>query len=311
MFDLMSADDQNKKKSAPEVIEQTVVTSIEKLEGVDEEHRAYILFLAGPLQGKLHCLDTGLTSIGRSLEADISIQDTRISRKHVNITVDGGIATIKDNGSTNGTYVNGKRTNKQQLESGDKIQLSSSTILKFAYGDEGERMFHEEFYQMANYDAVTGVANKQAFIKRFKEEFSFARRNKLPLSLIMFDIDYFKKVNDTFGHMAGDFILREIAQKAKETVRDEDIIARYGGEEFAIILRGSTKDGATQLAERIRELIAAKPYLFEDKTIPVTISLGVATFENDNFASEDKLLAATDGNLYKSKENGRNQVTAD
>ena len=127
----------------------------------------------------------------------------------------------------------------------------------------------------------------------------------------MFDIDYFKKVNDTFGHMAGDFILREIAQKAKETVRDEDIIARYGGEEFAIILRGSTKDGATQLAERIRELIAAKPYLFEDKTIPVTISLGVATFENDNFASEDKLLAATDSNLYKSKETGRNQVTAD
>ena len=130
------------------------------------------------------------------------------------------------------------------------------------------------------------------------------------MSLIMFDIDFFKKVNDTYGHMAGDYILKRIAEKANDTVRGEDIMARYGGEEFAIILRGSAMPGAIKLAERIRESVASEIYEFEGNNIPVTISLGVATFEGDNYETQDELMAAADARLYHSKENGRNQVSA-
>jgi len=293
-----------------DLFESTVVTSIEKLGEIEADQKAYILFLAGPLQGKLFLLNPGQTVIGRSDDVDIPIQDNRISRRHFAINVHNGKAELLDLSSTNGTYVNGTRAEQKVLEDGDKIQISSSTILKFAYGDKGERMFHEEFYQMANFDAVTGANNKQAFIKRFQEEFSYAKRNKLPMSLIMFDIDFFKKVNDTYGHMAGDYILKRIAEKANDTVRGEDIMARYGGEEFAIILRGSAMPGAIKLAERIRESVASEIYEFEGNNIPVTISLGVATFEGDNYETQDELMAAADARLYHSKENGRNQVSA-
>ena len=296
-------------KSKKDPFESTVVTSIEKLEA-ESEQSAYILFLAGPLQGKLYCLEPGMTVIGRADEADIMVSDARISRRHFEITLEQGVAVIRDLGSTNGTFINGKRVTEHKFVNGDKIQISSNTILKFAYGDAGERMFHEEFYQMANFDAVTGVQNKQSFVKRFQEEFSFAKRNNVPLSLIMCDIDFFKKVNDTFGHIAGDYALREVAQLASSTIRSEDILARYGGEEFAIILRNCALDGAVQLAERIRLKVADRQYKFEEYTFPVTISLGVATLDTSKHNKPEDLLAEADARLYKSKQGGRNRVTA-
>lgn len=289
--------------------DSTVITSIEKLD-TDQERKAYILFLSGPLQGKLYCLDLEQTIVGRAEDVDIPINDARISRHHFRISIEGGKAFIEDLGSTNGTFVNGKRVKHHELQNGDKIQISSSTVIKFAFGDKGERMFHDEFYQMANFDAVTGIYNKRFFNERFKEEFSHAKRNKTPLSLIMIDIDFFKKTNDTHGHLAGDFVLHQVAQAIKGIIRGEDILARYGGEEFVVVLRGIELTGAVLLAERIRKNLEDTPATFEEKKIPVTISAGVATLSGDNFKTPTDLIAAADEQLYRSKQGGRNKVSS-
>ncbi len=291
-----------------DAVDKTVVTSIEKLESCERE--AFILFMSGPLQGKLKCLEQEKTIIGRDDKVDIQIKDIRISRQHFQIRVVDGNAILEDLGSTNGTYVNSQRVKVHQLQDGDKIQIPASVVIKFAYGDAGERMFHEEFYQMANFDAVTSLASKHAFIKRFDEEFSYASRTNLPLSLIMCDIDFFKKVNDTYGHLAGDLALSHIADLIKKTIRNEDIAARYGGEEFAVILRGIDLEGAKGLAERIRSIVEKTPMNFENKQIKITLSLGVANMDKEKYKKPKQLIQAADQCLYAAKESGRNQVQA-
>jgi diguanylate cyclase (GGDEF)-like protein len=300
-----------KKQNEEEALERTVVTSIEEKVTAPKDERAYILFLSGPLRGKMKLLEKEETVIGRADDVDVSVADPRISRHHLRISLSKGQAIIEDQGSTNGTFVNGVRIREPQvLNSGDKIHISSDTLFKFAVGDQAERIYQEEMDQMANYDAVTGVLNKHVFIRRFKEEFSYSKRKKYGLSLLMIDIDHFKKVNDTYGHMAGDYVLGGVAQRIQEAIRDEDILARYGGEEFSVILRGTDAKDATTLAERVRSLVAAKPFTFEKNSIPVTISIGVATLIGNNFDNTDELIARADACLYKSKENGRNRVTA-
>jgi diguanylate cyclase (GGDEF)-like protein len=301
--------DKKKQFDEEETFDRTVVTSIEKLsEPVDV--KAYILFISGPLIGKMFLLEEAETVIGRANDVDISISDPRISRKHVRISLCDGEAVIEDMGSTNGTFVNGTRVRRDTLKSNDKIHISSETIFKFALGDEAERMFQEEMHQMANFDAVTGCLNKHVLLRRLDEEFSYSKRKGWSLSLLMIDIDFFKKVNDTFGHMAGDYVLSGVAERIQEAIRDEDILARYGGEEFSVILRGTDAEGALILAERIREVVALTPFKFEKSSIPVTISLGIATLDGKNFKKSSDLIAKADECLYASKENGRNKVSA-
>jgi diguanylate cyclase (GGDEF)-like protein len=298
-----------KAKGNEEISERTVVTSIQKV-SLPEDERAYILFISGPLIGKMYLLEDEETVIGRSPDTDICINDSRISRNHVSITLKGGRAIIEDLGSTNGTFVNGTRIKKHVLSNGDKVHISSDTFFKFAIGDAAERMFQEEMHQMANFDAVTGILNKHAFMRRLKEEFSYARRKDHPLSLMMIDIDLFKKVNDTYGHMAGDYVLHGVAQRIQKGLRDEDILARYGGEEFTVILRGTDLKGAIVLGERTRKLIEAEPFSFEKESIPVTISIGISALAAKNFESSKDLIEHADQCLYRSKSDGRNRVTA-
>lgn len=294
-------------KKDEDSFEHTIITSIEKVSQPKDE-RAYILFISGPLIGKMYLLEDE-TIVGRADEADIAICDSRISRKHLKIEVTDGNAFIEDLGSTNGTFINGERIKRCLLKNGDKVHISSDTFFKFAIGDAAERLFQKEMHEMANFDAVTGISNKHVFARRIKEEFSYARRSKWHLSLLMIDIDFFKKVNDTYGHMAGDYVLAGVAERIKSMIRDEDILARYGGEEFAVILRGTDKSGALKLAERIRAKVADGPFKFELQPIPVTVSIGIATLEDKNFEKSEDLIKRADECLYKSKENGRNRAT--
>ncbi|MFH0799255.1 MAG: GGDEF domain-containing protein [Pseudomonadota bacterium] len=296
-------------KEEEEVFDGTVITSIEKL-SVPRDEKAFILFISGPLIGKMYLLEQAETLIGRADDVDISISDSRISRHHLRIKLVKGDAIIEDMGSTNGTFVNGERVQQRVLKNGDKIHISSDTLFKFALGDEAERMFQEEMHQMANYDAVTGILNKHAFVNRLKEEFSYAKRTHLGISLLMIDIDFFKKVNDTHGHMAGDYVLNGVAQRIQKAVRDEDILARYGGEEFVVILRGIDAKGAGPLAERVRSLVASEPFKFENILIPVTISIGIGTQSAEACTTPAELIAKADSCLYISTQNGRNRVTA-
>lgn len=292
--------------------ERTVVTqiSVDELSSDSEAEKAYILFISGQLMGKLCLLDKKETIIGRGPDCDIHINDTRISRIHLRISIGGNQAVIEDMGSTNGTFVNGTRVKTHVLQNGDQVHISSDTLFNFAWGKEADLMFHDAMHKMANYDAVTGIHNKHVFERRLKEEFSYAKRNALPLSLLMIDIDFFKKVNDTHGHMAGDYVLQGVARRIRGTVRDEDILARYGGEEFVTILRGTDKAGALLMAERIRALVASEPFVFEKKSIPVTISIGVASLPSEAIGDVSQFIAHSDACLYRSKEDGRNRVTA-
>jgi diguanylate cyclase (GGDEF)-like protein len=290
--------------------DRTEATFVSDIPSLGKEKDAYVIFLSGPLMGKLHLLKEGTIRLGRATDVDIPINDLGISRHHASIAFKNGTAILKDLGSTNGTFVNGHRVREAELKDGDKIQISSSTILKYSYQDRTENIFHNELYKMAVIDALTGAYNKRYFEERMKEEFSYCVRNNLPLSLVLFDIDHFKAINDTDGHPAGDYVLGHIAALAKSIVRNEDIFARYGGEEFAIILKTTDASGALMLAERLRRLIDECEFEFEGKKIHVTISLGIATLAGGNLANWEAMLKLADNLLYKSKNAGRNRVTA-
>lgn len=291
--------------------DRTVVTAIHKISPEAETKRAYILFLTGPLVGKIHLLEDGTTSLGRSNDIDIVINDNRISRHHITLHTSGDKVQIEDLGSTNGTYVNGHRVKGlTELHDGDKVQLSSDTIFKFAWQDKTENIFHKELYKMAVLDPTTALYNKRYFMERFLEEFSLARRSKTPLSVLLMDIDFFKKVNDTFGHLAGDLVLQQVGQLLKQMTRHEDVVARYGGEEFIVMLRGSDEESAYQTAERIRKHVEKFAFEFEGKRIPVTISLGLCTLPQDvEDISTESMVKTADERLYASKQGGRNRVT--
>src|SRR3989338_146412 len=171
--------------------EHTLITDIPKIEGAGKKKHAYIIFLSGPLLGKVHLMKTDSTIVmGRAPDVDVPINDLGISRHHVSlITTNNNTVTLRDLGSTNGTFINGKRITEQELVDGDKIQISSSTIIKFAYQDQIEDIFHNELYKMATIDPLTGAYNKRFFANRLKEEFSYALRKGIPLTLIMMDID--------------------------------------------------------------------------------------------------------------------------
>lgn len=299
------------KKDSKEPAEKTIITQLTKLDDGSEK-RAYILFLSGPLVGKLHNLQEGETVVGRAPDADIIINDNRISRHHLKLSLSQGKVNVEDLGSTNGTFVNGKRIAVPlELSDGDKIQISSATIFKFALQDKTENIFHKELYKMAVIDPVTNVYNKRFFVERLKEEFIHAKRRKFNLALLMIDIDHFKNVNDTHGHLAGDMLLHQLAGIVKSMMRTEDLLARYGGEEFVAILRGTAKSGAFNLAERIRLKVEKTPLEFEGKKVPVTISIGVASLDEEaSHATPEELIKHADEKMYFSKENGRNKTTA-
>lgn len=297
------------EKKEKDIAEKTIITKVTKIDD-ESTKKAYILFLSGPLIGKLLQLNEGVTVIGRATDADIVIADARISRHHLKIDVQGEEVTVEDLGSTNGTYLNGVKRDKHKLSDGDKIQISSATVFKFALQDKTENIFHKELYRMAVIDPVTNIYNKRFFTERLNEEFSHSKRAKLNLSLLMIDIDHFKNVNDKHGHLAGDMILQQLAKIFKMMVREEDILARYGGEEFVAILRGTNKKGAYILAERIRNKVANDPFPFETHKIPITISIGIASLDEDKEHKDpETLIKDADEKLYYSKEHGRNRTT--
>jgi diguanylate cyclase (GGDEF)-like protein len=156
-------------------------------------------------------------------------------------------------------------------------------------------------------DSLTEVSTRRHFLERFFEEVRRSMRHKANLSLLMLDLDHFKEKNDKFGHLVGDVILKEVAKVLKSSLREIDIIARYGGEEFTIVLTGTGREGAFQVAGRIRQDIEGVIFRAYDEVVSTTVSIGVAVFPDDG-VDVDSLLEASDRALYKAKETGRNKV---
>jgi len=289
--------------------QHTVASTVEKIPAF-EDKLPYILFLTGTLVGKKILLNETVTSIGRSRSCAVVVHDTRVSRCHIEIVLDKRGALLRDVASTNGTLVNGKQVRRRRLQDGDKIQLSSNTLLKFVLHDKTETDFHDELYNMAVHDAVTTLHNRRYLLKRLKEEFRHAREEEKLFSLLMIDIDLFKTVNDTYGHVAGDVALRHVALTLQDMIRGQDLAGRYGGEEFVVLLPGTGELGALQLAERIRMRVEREKIQFEEVEISLTISIGVATLTPEMpYESPRSFIQAADSCLYASKQGGRNRTT--
>lgn len=271
--------------------------------------RAYFIVLAGESAGEMFRIEPSGAVIGRAADVDLRLRDDGVSRRHARVLITGGQATVEDLGSANGTLVNGEPVTRAVLRDGDKIQVGATTILKFTYADELEESLRRRMHDAALYDALTKACNKQHFLQRLDGEVSYAKRHRGPLALLMLDIDHFKRINDTFGHPAGDRVLAALGQIVKGTVRTEDLFARYGGEEFAVLCRGTDSDGAAALAERLRERVQAAALDCGGRPIAVTVSIGVATWL-DQPDSSKKLIDDADQALYKAKRAGRNRVVA-
>lgn len=245
--------------------------------------------------------------IGRSPQCEIQIDQESISRNHCRIRFHEGEFRVRDLDSTNGTYVNDDLVEEEgRLRHGDQLKVGR-TILKFIVGDDIEVQYHEEIYRLMMTDGLTQLHNKRYFDEMLNKEVARAKRYKRTFSLLMFDIDHFKHINDTFGHLAGDAILRQLGAVTLGRLRQNDVIARIGGEEFALITPEVGLDGASDLAGKINRLIRDTRFEFEGTRVEVTVSVGVAEWQSHYDASED-LFKAADEKLLEAKRLGRNRV---
>ena len=243
--------------------------------------------------------------IGRGADCGIQVDRDSVSRKHAKVMRAGERWQVVDLNSTNGSYVNDSQITECALRDGDLLKIGNA-IFKFLVGGNVESSYHEEIYRMTIIDGLTQAYNKRFFIENLEKEIPRCTRHQRPLSLLMFDIDHFKKINDEHGHLTGDFVLREMARRIRTRVRKEEVFARYGGEEFALTLPETAREAAMKVAEDIRKLVANESFEFEGDRIPVTISVGVATIVNE--VAPDAFIKTADENLYKAKKSGRNKV---
>ncbi len=265
------------------------------------------IYPTGPMMGSRYTLNETPIVIGRASDCDIQICDHSVSRRHARIQpgADGFYAV--DLQSTNGTYVNDVPAAMYKLKDGDYLRVGNC-IYRFLMGGNVETEYHEEIYRLTIIDALTEIHNKRYLMEFLDREIARSSRHNRPLSLIMFDIDRFKAINDEYGHLGGDFTLRELSSRIKGTIRKEELFARYGGEEFAVVLPETPLAGTIVVAERILKVISQTPFRFENKTFHVTISAGVTTTQGEADISPLELLRRSDERLYQAKNLGRNRV---
>ncbi|MBL9021628.1 MAG: diguanylate cyclase [Myxococcales bacterium] len=251
-----------------------------------------------------------MVRFGRGRDADVRIDDEGVSRLHAAIRkVDDGYE-IFDLESRNGTVVSGHHTKRALLRDGDIIQLGPRVAFRFGLMDERQLEVMRQLFETSVRDGLTGAFNRHHLEERLRGELAYALRHGTELGVLILDVDHFKRVNDTFGHQAGDAVLRHVSSTISGRLRTEDLFARYGGEEFVAVLRGIALAGTARAGERLRAIIAASPTAHEGQTISVTVSIGAASLATTASQSIDALLSSADRRLYVAKAAGRNRVVA-
>ncbi|MFO7564327.1 MAG: GGDEF domain-containing protein [Enhygromyxa sp.] len=292
--------------SATAVREPTVVTTLRSLDDM-ARRPACLVVIHGDNIGHKYDLDVEVLTIGRARDNDICVNHRSVSRNHVEVHVDERGAQLRDLRSTNGTFVNDQPVGNVVLRDGDRIKVGR-TVFKFISGSNVEAAFHDQLFTLTRHDALTGVHNRRSFDEKIDDGVARANRYGRPLALILFDIDHFKRCNDTFGHRTGDYVLREVAQLVHGRVDKHDFVARYGGEEFAILLHEfEDYSYPARFAEEVRAAVAEREFEFEGNSVPVTISLGVVVWD-PRYDHPEQMIEAADKSLYQAKSDGRNRV---
>ncbi len=259
------------------------------------------------LLGKRFVLDKNKIGIGRGADNVIVLEGDSVSRRHAQIERRSNRWYIVDNGSTNGTYLNEEQIVREApLNNSDRLKVGP-TILKFLSGADAEAKYHEEIYRMTIVDGLTQIHNKRYLYEALEREVLRARRHDRPLSILMFDIDFFKRVNDQYGHLAGDYVLRELARVVQGRIRRDEVFARYGGEEFVAILPNADRLTAAHVAVKIRKAIESCFVEADGQQHRVTVSVGAALLPRINSTFHPQaLIEAADRQLYAAKQKGRN-----
>lgn len=286
-------------------LEVTISRDMGTLIRVAAEQRALLLVLSGTRLGHRLVLGDTPVDVGRGSSAGLILDADSVSRKHARIERFGGGHKLVDLASTNGTYVNGVRIKEQILKDGDRIGIGKA-LLKYIAGGNIEGAYHEEVQRLMRFDPLTNIFNKRHFDESLRLSVFTASGGAKALSLIVFDLDHFKKVNDTHGHMAGDSVLCGASQVVQAILSPTELFGRVGGEEFAVLCEDTDIGLARERGEAIRRAVSREPYTFEDKKLPVTVSVGVAQLAIGEEA--EGLFDRADAQLYAAKAAGRNCV---
>lgn len=278
----------------------------------DEPQEPIFLIWRGVQKGRPIPVREGAWTVGRGPLCDVSVQGRGISRTHMQVEYTPGQGVVvSDAGSTNGLFVNGNRVERRALRDRDVVQLGPETVMRFVYAPAYETQMRVRQYENSIVDDLTGVHNRRYLMDSLEHELAFAARHGQPLCLMLVDIDHFKRINDSRGHQAGDAVIKQLAARIAEALRTEDIFARVGGEEFAVVTRGLDVRGALEAGERVRTLVAAKPFRWQDTEIECTISAGGTMLKPKETLDVTVLLKRADENLYRAKNAGRNCVVID
>ena len=274
----------------------------------------YFTVIAGANFGRVFLLDKTEIILGRGSKVDIHVDDEKVSRQHLKISlvkhdVQNSAklwAVVTDLHSTNGIFINGIRVYEQVLRNGDKLKVGE-TILKFETKDHLDVAYHDKLYQQAICDSLTSLLNRHYVQRELYKFISLSARYNRPFSVLMLDIDFFKKVNDTYGHDVGDNVLKMVADILRSNLRDHDVAARFGGEEFLLLLPETSLHDAMRVAERIRRAVEHFNFAPLGCHHSVTISIGIGEFptHGNNIA---ELVKSADAALYEAKTGGRNRV---
>ncbi len=285
------------------------------------ERRPVLVSLKGELIGTQIPLERDVVILGRALEADVRLNDSKASRLHarMNVEVDKSsgeiVSRITDLGSTNGTLVNGKSVTEALLRHGDKIIIGDH-LFRFDMLDEIDREFQQQIHRLIGHDDLTGLLTSKSFFSELRREAARAEHESSPFCVLMMDIDHFKNVNDTYGHLVGNHAVEELAVIIKAALRSGDVASRFGGEEFAAFLLDADYAQGLVAAERVRLAVEQHTFLVARQGAPaageefhLTISVGVASYPDD---AKDpiELVELADSALYRAKRNGRNLICA-
>lgn len=285
------------------------------------ERRPALVFLRGELMAVPIPLERDHVILGRAVEADVRVNDLRASRLHARISVERDPGTtvarykITDLESTNGTLLNGHPITEAFLNEGDKLTIGDH-LFRFEMLDEIDREFQQQIHRLLAHDELTGLWTSKSFFSELRREAALAQEDSKPFCVLMMDIDYFKLVNDSYGHLVGSQTLEEIGGVLKRALRAGDVAARFGGEEFAAFLLDADYAQGLVAAERVRSAIEKHPFSAvrrgssgELKTHQITISIGVAAFPDDA-CDPIELVELADSALYRAKRSGRNRTCA-